>query len=158
MGLMNERENKMKRLIGFIVVLAVLALSVPWVAEFSTGGSQAFALDTLSVQTLSIEGIIPAYEAADSTGMRFLNNGETWLEVDNNNAAVCSLVVTSQVALWTSLPAGAAAANKIDTLAATTGHHFIGPFTQTSWNDLNGYVLVTPNIQSSVTIKAYKLR
>ena len=134
----------MKRLILFLMF--VLLVVPAWATN-----------DTLTVQTCSLDGIAPSFTSAADT-VYFVNNGYTVLEVKNASGSEITVTLISRVAAnYPDLPAGAAASNPTVTVAATTGDKIIGPFNQRSFNDSNGYVMVTFSAKTSVTVNTRKV-
>ena len=107
----------------------------------------------LSVQTMTIDGIVPSYGAAASGGDTFANDGKTFLHVKNGGGSSINVTLSSQV---TNPPAGTAATNKVIAVAAGA-EKMIGPLPANGWNDANGQVHVNYSAVTSVTLAAVKL-
>jgi len=106
----------------------------------------AFAA-TLSVQNLSLTGLISSTLASASTGDKFLNNGNTFLLFSNGNASSRTLTLTVQNATvntagYNPLTVG----NPTVTLPGSGtngGLALVGPFGQTQFNDGTGMLNYT---------------
>lgn len=77
----------------------------------------------LVAQSITREGLTPAYTAANVDGHSWANNGRQLLQVKNTNASPITVSFPIPV-----MVDGEAVADKTVTVAATTGDRLIGPF------------------------------
>jgi hypothetical protein len=112
---------------------------------------------TLTVQTITRAGVTVALVPAGTTsaGDEFVNDGRTFLEVNNAHASASRTVtIVSRV---TSPPPGTAAANVLVNVNPNTRVK-IGPFPTQAFNDANSRAKVTySNNGADLTVAVYKL-
>lgn len=106
----------------------------------------------LTVQSMTEQGLTPAFVAADVAGDSFANDGKTYLHVKNADAADITVTVDSQKQcdqgfdhdIVVTIPAG--------------GEKLIGPFNISRFKDLaTGLVNVSYSVVTNVTVAAIKL-
>jgi hypothetical protein len=107
---------------------------------------------TLSPQTIVYTGLIPTYAAAASGGDQFLNDGRTFIQLKNTNAGNRTVTIVTQATA-----AGRAIADDAVVIPLTVGDKMIGPFPTGIYNDANGYVQLTYDAVTDVTIGVFKL-
>ena len=105
----------------------------------------------LTVQVISLLGIVPSLTAAAAGGDAFLNSGREYLHVKNGGGAsidvtVDSVAVCNQGVDHNAVVAVAAAAEKL-----------IGPFPKARFNDAAEKVQVTYSGVTTVTVAAVRL-
>lgn len=105
---------------------------------------------TLTVQEISRSGVAPSFASAAGGGDQFLNDGKTYLEVVNG-ATDCNVTIVTQ-----STVDGLAVADKTVTVSASTRKK-IGPFPPSIYNDTSGYVQLTYDDVSNVTVGVFRL-
>lgn len=91
------------------------------------------------------------YTAAGSTD-EFVNDGKTFVQYKNTNAASRTITVTSQ----RTCDQGGTHNLSIN-LPATTGDVMIGPFTQSRFNDSAGKVQLAVSATTNVTVAVFSL-
>jgi hypothetical protein len=105
----------------------------------------------LSIQTVSIDGLNPAFAAAASGGDAFVNDGKSYVHAKNGHSSAQTVRVVSQV---NPAPPGTAAANKDISIPAGQERQ-IGPFPKSAYNDANGKVqLQYPAGVTALTVAA----
>lgn len=104
----------------------------------------------LTVQQTSLDGLNPAYAAADVAGDALANNGSTVLHVKNGDASSHTVTIASQVA---NPPPGTVAQDQ-DVAVPAGEERIIGPFNRSAFNDSDGNVQVTYDDVTSVTVAA----
>src|SRR3954447_5327523 len=116
---------------------------------------------TLSVQNLSIAGLITSTLASASTADKFNNDGNTFLLFVNGNASSRTLTLTVQNAT-----VNQAGYNPITVASPTVtipgsgtngGVAVVGPFGQTQFNDASGMVNYTLDTATGMTVAAIKV-
>lgn len=100
---------------------------------------------TLSPQTVTRSGLAATYASAASGGDQFLNNGKMLLHV-KNGATDCNVTVSTPNTVD-----GLAIADLTVTVSAST-EEFIGPFPASIYNDSSGYVQLSYDDESNVTV------
>lgn len=94
---------------------------------------------TLSVQTISRAGVVPAPVAVASGGDQFANDGKTLIEVWNDHATnPRTATVATQITVD-----GKAVADDAISITAANDRKLIGPFPPEIYNDVNGMVQLT---------------
>ncbi len=116
---------------------------------------------TLTVQNLTIAGLISSTMASASTGDGFANDGNTFLLFINGNASSRTLTLT--VANATVNQAGynpITVTNPTVTLPGSGtngGLAVVGPFGVTQFNDANGRCNYTLDVATGMTVAAIKV-
>ena len=116
---------------------------------------------TLTVQTLTIAGLISSTLATASTGDGFANDGSTFLLFVNGNAS--SRTFTATVANATVNTPGynpltvASPTVTIPGSGTNGGVAIIGPFGPTEFNDSNGRCNYTLDTATGMTVAAVKM-
>lgn len=105
----------------------------------------------LTAQQVDIDGLTPSYEAADTEGDSFLNNGDVFLHVKNGDASTHTVTLTVQK----SIDYGTLTDPSVDVAAGAEA--MIGPFDREWFNDSNKKVSVTYDDVTSVTVAVLKL-
>jgi len=106
----------------------------------------------LTVQSMTISGLVETYVAAAAGGDTFANDGKTFLRVKNGGGSSINVTLSSQV---TDPAAGTAVADKV--VAVANGvDAMIGPVNQKGFNS-GGNVSVAYSGVTSVTVAAIKL-
>lgn len=116
---------------------------------------------TLSVQNLSLSGLLSSTFAAASTGDNFANDGNTFLIFQNTNASSRTLTLTVQ-----NSSVSQAGYNPITVSNATvtlpgsgtnSGIGIVGPFGVTQFNDANGRVNYTLDVATGMNVAVIKV-
>ena len=116
---------------------------------------------TLTVQSLSIAGLISSTMASASAGDKFTNDGNTFLLFINGNASSRTLTLTVQNAT-----VNQPGYNTITVASPTVtlpgsgtngGIGVVGPFGTSEFNDSNGQVNYTLDTATGMTVAAIKL-
>jgi hypothetical protein len=116
---------------------------------------------TLTVQSLSLAGLLSSTVAAASTADKFNNDGNTFLLFQNTNASSRTLTLTVQNA--TVNQAGfnpITVANPTVTLPGSgtnSGLALVGPFGVTQFNDSNGQLNYTLDVATGMNVAAIKV-
>ncbi len=116
---------------------------------------------TLSVQTLSLAGLLSSTFASASTGDKFTNEGNTFLLFSNTNASSRTLTMTVQNAAVA--PAGynpLTVANPTITLPGSGtngGIAMVGPFGTVQFNDSNGQTNYTLDVATGMNVAVIRL-
>lgn len=111
------------------------------------------ARTSLTVQDLGLAGITPAYTAGDAVNdHEFINDGRCYLHVKNNGAGSCVVTVQTPAKVG-----GLDIAEVTVTVPATTGDKKIGPFKTDLFNQAGGLVYVDLDIDTGVTLGAFRL-
>lgn len=106
----------------------------------------------LAVQTISRDGIVPAYTAGDATNHHeFVNDGKTYIHVKNGGGGSITVTIDTPGSVD-----GLAIADRTVTVA-NGSEKKIGPF-PSSYNQSGGLVYVNLSGATSVTLGAFKLR
>src|SRR3954447_20155841 len=111
---------------------------------------------TLTVQNLSLAGLLSSTFASASTGDKFNNDGNTFLLFLNGSASSRTLTLTVQNA--TVNQAGfnpitvASPTLTIPGSATNSGIAVVGPFGVTEFNDSNGQLNYTLDVATSMTV------
>jgi len=116
---------------------------------------------TLTVQNLSIAGLISSTMASASTADKFTNDGNTFLLFVNGNASSRTLTITIQNAT-----VNQAGYNPITVASPTVtipgsgtngGIAVVGPFGANEFNDANGQVNYTLDTATGMTVAVIKV-
>jgi len=111
------------------------------------------AATILTVQVVSLTGIAPTYGAATVTqGDDFENDGNTFLQVKNSGTQK-TITITTPATIH-----GVAIADVAVIIPATTGDKMIGPFPPEIFNDGNGRVHTLMDVETGVTLAAFRVR
>jgi hypothetical protein len=116
---------------------------------------------TLSVQNLSLAGLLTSTMGSASTADKFTNDGNTFLLFINGNASSRTLTLAVQNA--TVNQAGynpITVSNPTVTIPGSGtngGIAVVGPFGQTQFNDSNGQVNYTLDTATGMTVAAIKV-
>lgn len=91
---------------------------------------------TLTVQTISRAGVVPAPVAVAAGGDAFANDGNVLIEVWNDHvSAARTVTIATQVTVD-----GKAVADDAVSITAANDRKLIGPFPPSIYNDVNGQV------------------
>jgi hypothetical protein len=116
---------------------------------------------TLTVQTLTIAGLISSTLAAASTADKFLNDGNTFLLFVNGSVTARTLTLTVQNATVNTPgynPLTVASPTVTIPGSGTNGGvAIVGPFGPTEFNDSSGMVNYTLDTATSMTVAAVKM-
>jgi hypothetical protein len=116
---------------------------------------------TLSVQNLSLAGLLSSTMGSASTADKFTNDGNTFLLFINGNAS--SRTLTMQVQNATVNQAGynpLTVANPTVTIPGSGtngGIAVVGPFGVTEFNDSSGFCNYTLDVATGMTVAAIKV-
>lgn len=105
----------------------------------------------LTVQTLTLTGVAPTYNAAAAGGDTFVNNGKTFLHVKNTGAST-----TVTVDSVTACNQGSDH-DSVTTVPATTGDRMIGPFEMSRFNSGTGTAAITYSQVTGITVAVVSL-
>ena len=113
---------------------------------------------TLTSQAISEAGLTATYAAADAAGDVVANDGSIFLHVKNGGGSEVTVTITAQVTevdsgVFGTLTKG----NASDSIAATTGESFIGPFPIGTFNNSDEQIAITYSAVTSVTIAVFYL-
>ncbi len=107
---------------------------------------------TLSVQSMVRTGLAASYASAAGGGDQFTNaNGDVFIHV-KNGATDCNVTIVTQ-----NTSDSLAVADRTVTVSAST-EQFIGPFPRDVYNDNSGYVQLTYDDVSNVTIAVVRMQ
>src|SRR3990167_7912315 len=106
----------------------------------------------LTVQQLTRAGITPTYAAAAGGGGSFPNDGQTFVQFKNTNAAARNVTIATQVTVD-----GKAVADDVINVPLTTGDVMVGPFPPGIYNDVNGRVQLTYDAVTNLTVAVVRL-
>lgn len=106
---------------------------------------------TLTVQQIARAGITPTYAACAGGGDAFPNDGRTFIQLKNTNAANRTVTVATQVTVD-----GKAVADDAIVIPLTSGDKMIGPFPPDIYNDANGLVQLTYDAVTNLTVAAVR--
>ena len=110
------------------------------------------ARTALTVQTIALAGIVPAYVAGDAVNHHeFLNDGKVFLHVKNGGGAPINVTVKAAVS-----HDGFTLTDKV-VAVANGAEKMIGPFQSSTCNFSGGLVNVDLSAATSVTLAAFKL-
>ena len=110
------------------------------------------AASEITVQTLARAGLSATYEACDTNGNYFTNDGMTFIHIKNANAGTPTLTIATANTVD-----GLAIADRTVTMFATTGDKMIGPLPASVYNDANGRVQLTYSAVTDLTIAVIKM-
>ena len=106
---------------------------------------------TLSVQTISRDGLEATYDAAAGGGDEFTNSGDEFIHIKNGDVSAMTLTIVTQATVD-----GQAVGDR--TVAVPAGEErIVGPFPTGTYNDGTGKVQLTYSAVTSLTIAALKL-
>jgi hypothetical protein len=137
------------RQIGIGLVVALLCVAVMFGALSSVSHAD---YTTISVQSITLDGITPVYSDAVSGGFQFVNDGRVFLHAKNTSGAAVYITVTTPATLG-----GLDVADVYVTVDATTGDEMVGPFATGIFNNSGGYVYVSNSATTDVSMAAVKL-
>jgi hypothetical protein len=116
---------------------------------------------TLTVQTISLAGLLSSTMGSASTADKFTNDGNTFLLFINGNASARTLTLTVQN------PTVSQAGYNPITVASPTvalpgsgtngGVALVGPFGMTQFNDSNGQLNYTLDVATGMTVAVIKV-
>ena len=110
------------------------------------------AMATLTIQTIDHTGVAESLVAAAAAGDQFANDGRIFIHVLNTNGASRDVTINSQSNCNQGFDH-----NIVVTVPATTGDMMIGPFPPSRFDDGGGFVQVTYEAETGVTIAAIRL-
>ena len=105
----------------------------------------------LTVQVISLSGIVPSFAAAAVGGDAFLNSGREYFHVKNGSAASINATLNSVAACNQGFDHDAVVA------VAAGAEKLIGPFPKARFNDAAEKVQVTYSGVTTVTVAAVRL-
>ncbi len=105
---------------------------------------------TLTVQEITIDGLVEALVAAAAGGDEFLNDGNIFLHV-TNGATDCN------VSFATPGNVGGNAIAERTVLVSAASTEYIGPFPPSIYNDGDSKVQVTYDDEANVTVNPFRL-
>lgn len=105
----------------------------------------------LTVQVISLLGIVPSYAAAAVGGNAFLNSGREYFHVKNGSAASIDVTVDSVA------PCNQGFDHNVVVAVAASAEKLIGPFPKSRFNDAAEKVQVTYSAVTTVTVAAVRL-
>lgn len=106
----------------------------------------------LTVQSIALTGLTPAYTAAAELGDTFVNNGKTFLVVKNANVGVARTVTINSL-----VNCNFGTDHDITVSVPASSEEWIGPFSRTRFNDSDGAAGVTYDDETDVTVAAIEL-
>ncbi|WP_337187596.1 hypothetical protein [Phenylobacterium sp.] len=105
----------------------------------------------LTPQIMSMNGIAPTYNAANSGGDTFLNDGRTYVHIKNGSGG--SLTVTfASVASYTDNALGTITLSNLAVAVPAGAERIVGFFPLARFNDVNGRVSMTYSGVTSLTV------
>ena len=110
------------------------------------------AVTVLAVQPILRSGLTPVFTAANVDGHYVSNDGKTFFEVKNTNAAPITVTIATPQTVD-----GLAVTDRTVTVAATTGDKMIGPFTMDYNQTDSSNLLVTFSAVTDVTCAAFRV-
>jgi len=105
----------------------------------------------LTVQVISLTGIVPSLGAAAAGGDAFLNSGREYFDVKNGGGASINVTVNSVAAC------NQGADHDVVVAVAAATEKLIGPFPKARFNDAAEKVQVTYSGVTTVTVAAVRL-
>lgn len=116
---------------------------------------------TLTVQNLSIAGLLSSTMTAASTADKFNNDGNTFLLFINGNVTARTLTLTVQNAVVNTPGYNPVTVSNptvtIPGSGTNGGIAVVGPFGVTQFNDANGQVNYTLDVATGMTVAAIKV-
>lgn len=107
----------------------------------------------LTVQTISLTGLTPAFVAGDAVNHHeFLNDGNAYLEVKNTSGSPVNVTIQTPAKMG-----GMDVTDLVVSIPATSGDKRIGPFSTRTFNQSGGLVYVDLASSSGITIGAFHL-
>jgi hypothetical protein len=106
----------------------------------------------LTVQSLSVNGVVPSYDSAAGGGDTFVNNGDTFFHAKNGSGSPITITFATAGTV-----AQGVAISDVAVVVAAGAEKMVGPFDQTVFNGSSG-VSVTYSDVTSLTVAAIKLR
>lgn len=106
---------------------------------------------TLTVQSVTLTGLNPAYVAASGGGDDFVNDGKTFLHVKNGGASPITVTVAT--------PAQVGGLDLADVAVSVpnAGERMIGPFQTNLFNASTGKTSISYSGVTSVTVAAIRV-
>ena len=105
----------------------------------------------LTVQAISLLGIVPSFAAAAELGDAFLNSGREYLHVKNGGGASIDVTVDSVAACNQGFD------HNVIVAVAAAAEKLIGPCPKARFNDVAEKVQVTYSAHANVTVAAVRL-
>lgn len=106
---------------------------------------------TLTIQDITRSGLEATYAAAASGGDKFANNGRVMIHIKNGDASDHTVTVDIPKTV------DGQAVTDISVTVTASEERFIGPFPPSIYNDSDGYVNLTYDAVTSVTIGILRL-
>lgn len=110
---------------------------------------------TLSVQTVTADGLDPAYVAADGGGDKVRPGGKTFIHVKNGGGG--SVTITVNDPLSVSPPGAASFDPDLSVVVEPSGERMIGPLPENRFRGTDSFADITYSGVTSVTVAAIRL-
>jgi hypothetical protein len=105
---------------------------------------------TLSVESVDVDGLDPTMNSCAAGGDEFVNDGQVWVEIDNQDASDTDVTFVTDKTVQ-----DLAVADKVVTVP-TTERRLIGPFSTDLFNDSDNKVQITYEKVTSLTIGLFR--
>jgi hypothetical protein len=106
----------------------------------------------ITVQNITLSGLTPtAGVAAGATGDVVLNNGRTYIEVEDTGTTAPTVTVSSQT------ECNQGFTHDVTVAIASGGTAMIGPFPTNRFNNASNQIEVSYSSETDVTIRAFSL-
>jgi len=111
------------------------------------------AAETLTIQNVARTGAQLSLESVTTAdGFRFLNDGQTILYIEEQNAGAVTLTFTPTLKVDGLTPAGRAV------VVTASQNWFMGPWPQQQYNDSDGYLNVAITADEASAVAAISVR
>lgn len=105
----------------------------------------------LTVQAVSLAGVVPSATAAAALGDTFVNDGRTFLKVINGAGAPINVTIDSVI------NCDQGEDHNVVVAVANGTTRYIGPFPPDRFNNASGAVSVTYSAVTSITVGAFRV-
>ena len=110
------------------------------------------AASELTVQQVSTDGLEAAVAAAaNADGNYFTNNGKTFLLVTDTGTTAPTVTISSQVAC------NQGSTHDLTVSVQSGEARYIGPFPKDRFNDSDGYVQISYDDETDVTVEVFSI-
>lgn len=105
---------------------------------------------SLTVQDVSVAGVVPSYGAANSGGDTFVNDGKTYIHVKAGAGGALNVTIPA-------VACDQGTVHNTVVAVANTSEKIIGPFPTNRYGDASNVVSVAYSQVTNVTIGAFQL-